>query len=516
MRKFFKFLTSRFFVFSLILLFEIGLIVAAVLFLRSFKELDNIIYLLSFIISVLTMLYIVSCRGNIAYTVSWLFFVGAIPVFGTIAYLIFGRKRFTKRKQKKIAPIVDSLNKIDYTTSTLGKIGEQNEDVKMMMSYVTNMSQIPPFANTEVNYYKLGDDVWPIMLNELKKAKHFIFIEYFIIAEGEMWNSILDILIKKAAEGVEVRLLYDDFGSISHLPSNYPKKLRKLGIQTIAYNKYKPIINVKMNNRDHRKIMVIDGHTGFTGGINLADEYVNKEVRFGHWKDNAIRLRGEAVWGLTNMFLSMWDFASESNTDFSKYKYENFSHELSLDNSPKGFVQPYSDIPYDYEPLAQTIYTQILLKAKKYVYITTPYLILSPELEYALTVTAKQGVEVVILVPHIPDKKLVFQVTKSYYRSLLESGVKIYEYTPGFIHSKMFISDDTIASVGTSNLDYRSMFLHFECGTICYNVDAINDMKKDFIETLSVSQEVPVSSIKNISIIKRLYWGFLKVFATLM
>lgn len=516
MRKIFKFLTSRLFITAFVLLFQIAIAILILIVLDSLSSIYGEIYLVLSSFTILTMLYIVSCRGNIAYTVSWLFFVGVLPLFGTVAYLIFGRKRFTKRQKNKIKPITDSLLNSRYDTKILNEIGEKSLDAKMMMGYVHNMSKIPPFKNTEVTYFKLGDDVWPKMLEELKKAKHYIFIEYFIIAEGKMWDSILEILKQKASEGVDVRLMYDDFGSISYIPGNYPAKLAKFGIQCIAYNRFKPIVNVKMNNRDHRKIMVIDGHTGFTGGINLADEYVNLEVRFGHWKDNAIMLKGEGVWGLTSMFLSMWGVASGVNEKHDEFHYEKYAHELGYVPSCNGYVQPYGDIPYDYEPLAQTIYIQILMKAKKYVYITTPYLILSPELEFAFTATAKQGVNVVLLTPHIPDKKLVFSVTRSYYRNLLEAGVKIYEYTPGFVHSKMFISDDMIASVGTSNLDYRSMFLHFECGTLCYGVDAIKDMKKDFEETIKLSQEVPVSSVKNLSIFKRLWWGFLKVFATLM
>lgn len=516
MRKLFKFLTSRLFITATAILFELALIVIVLLLLNNFINYYSYLYLLLSLISIITMLYIVSCRGNVAYTVSWLFFVGALPLIGTACYLIFGRKRFTKRQQRKIQPIIKSLESARYDNHYLKKLNKESEDAQMMMSYVFNMSKIPPFDNTEVTYFKLGDEAWPKMLEELNKAKHYIFLEYFIIAEGKMWNSILGILKKKAKEGLDVRLLYDDFGSISYLPSHYPEKLKKFGIKCIAYNRFIPIINVKMNNRDHRKIMVIDGHTAFTGGINLADEYVNIKSRFGHWKDNAIMLKGEGVWGLTSMFLSMWSLASGVYENQANYHYDKYEDELDKKPKTTGFVQPFGDIPYDYEPLAQTIYIQMLMKAKRYVYITTPYLILSPELEFALCATAKQGVNVVILTPSIPDKKLVFSVTRSYYRNLLEAGVKIYEYTPGFVHSKMFISDDVIATVGTANLDYRSMFLHFECGTICYKIPAIMDMKKDFEESIKKSKEIPTSSVRNLSIFKRLWWGFLKVFATLM
>ena len=517
MRKLFRFLTSRLFWTGLILLCELALLIFLIYSFTSINWQINIgLYLAFEIFGIITMFYVVSSKGNVAYKLTWLVFIGALPSLGVIAYILFGNKKFTKRQQKKIKPIVESLQNATYDTKAIAYIETIDPDIAKMAQYIYHVCGTPLFGDTRADYFPLGDNAWPVMLDELKKAKHYIFIEYFIISEGKMLDSFISILKEKAKEGVDVRIMYDDFGSITTIPSNFPSLMEHYNIKCVAYNRFKPFLDIKMNNRDHRKLLIIDGHTGFTGGINIADEYINLKERFGHWKDNAIMLKGEAVWGMTTMFLSMWDFCYGIVENFNEFHYSKYAFELNFIPKSKGFIQPYTDYPFDYEAVSETVYINILMRAKKYVYITTPYLILSPELENALKISAKQGVNVVLLTPAIPDKKTVFSVTRSYYKNLLEAGVKIFEYTPGFVHSKMFICDDLMGTVGTANLDYRSLFLHLECGVFLYNCNCIKDMKKDFEDSISISKEWTYKDFKHVNIFKRMYWAILRIFAPLM
>ena len=517
MRKLFKFFTSRLFLTVLIILIEIILLFLFVYFLSNIDPLISLyFYLIIEVISIFQMIFIISTNGNIAYKLAWIFFIGAIPVVGFFCYVLFGNKKISRRQMKKIMPIYVSLKDVSYDTKALNYIKQTNPDVGHIFEYLFHYGGNPPFGDTDVYYYPLGDLAWPKMIEELQKAKHFIFIEYFILEYGKFFDSILEVLKQKSIDGVDIRIIYDDFGSISKLPSDFEARMRKLGIKCHAYNKFRPLLDIRMNNRDHRKLLIIDGHTGFTGGINLADEYVNLYSRFGHWKDNAVMIKGEACWGMTTMFLTLWDFVDNSLSEYRNYRYENYAKELGYYPHSKGFIQPYCDFPFDDENISQTLYVNILMRAKDYVYITTPYLILSNELLFALTSTAKRGIHVVILTPHIPDKKLVFAVTRSNYYQLLKAGVVIYEYTPGFVHSKMFISDDKVAVIGTANLDYRSMFLHMENGVFMYDKTCINDMRKDFENSLRRSQKWTLSDFKNVNVIKRMWWAFLSIFAPLM
>ena len=352
------------------------------------------------------------------------------------------------------------------------------------------------------------------MLEELEKAEHFIFMEYFIIQEGVMWNAIHDVLRRKAAQGVEIRLLFDDVGSLLTLPNDYDKLLESEGIACRVFNPFVQMLSPRLNNRDHRKILVIDGHTGFTGGINLADEYINAYPKHGHWKDTAVMLKGEAVANLTTMFLIMWGFVNKSDEVFDPY----MPHAYHPDPFPEaaGFVQPFSDSPLDGEPIAENVYRALIERAERYVYITTPYLILDNEITTALCTAARQGIDVRIITPHVPDKWYVHAVTRANYPTLIKAGVKIYEYTPGFIHAKMFVSDDDYAVVGTINLDYRSLYLHFECGAWMYKTSCIPDIRDDILKTQEVCQQVTPEDYAHVPFIKRLGHGLLRVFAPLM
>ena len=336
-------------------------------------------------------------------------------------------------------------------------------------------------------------------------------MEYFIVSEGEMWEEVLKILKQKADEGLDVRMIYDDMGCVTLLPGGYFKWLEKCGIKCMAFNPVIPFFSLVMNNRDHRKILDIDGHTAFTGGINLADEYINKKVRFGYWKDTGVRLKGEGVWNFTEMFLEMWNAFRKEDTDISCFKPHVYHPEPF---EGEGFVQPYTDSPLDNETIAENVYLDILNQAKKYVYIFTPYLIVDDVMRNALCMAAKRGVDVRIVTPGTPDKPTIFRLTRSNYPPLLRAGIRIYEYTPGFIHAKSYISDDEFGVVGSVNMDFRSLYLHFECATLLYRTSGLKELKKDSLDTIEVSREITLKDCKQ-GIIGGLFDSVLRVFAPL-
>lgn len=383
----------------------------------------------------------------------------------------------------------------------------------MQSQYIQQHGRYPIYQNTEMTYYPLGDDNFQPLLDELRKAKRYIFMEYFIIREGLFWNSVLEILEEKVKEGVDVRVMFDDMGCVATIPSDYEKRLRAKGIQCYSFNRFIPILTLRLNNRDHRKITVIDGHTGFTGGINLADEYINHTSPYGHWKDTGVMLKGEAVWSLTVMFLQLWGYVSGKTEDFQLYApMKEDLAEISND----GYIQPYSDSPLDQEMVGENIYLNMINKAKERIDIITPYLVLDNEMITALTLAAKNGVDVRIIIPGIPDKKIVYILTQEYCRTLLESGVRIFKYTPGFTHAKGVLVDDEIATVGTVNFDFRSWYLHFECGVWMYRTRIIQDIHKDFENTLEKCEEYTLEDYKNVSSMRKLMGAILKMLAPLM
>ena len=337
-------------------------------------------------------------------------------------------------------------------------------------------------------------------------------MEYFIVEKGEMWSEILDILKEKVWQGVDVRFMYDGMCSLYLLPYHYDKELRRAGIKCKQFNKVRPMLTSYQNNRDHRKICVIDGKVAFTGGINLADEYINVKERFGYWKDTAIMLEGEAVQSFTMMFLQMWNITEKREEPYENYLTPKLN-ETKLD---QGFVLPYADSPFDKQNVGEQVYLHILNHAKKYVHIMTPYLIIDDDMVSALEYVAQCGVEVIIIMPHKPDKWYAFAVARTYYESLMRAGVRIYEYTPGFVHAKVFVSDNDTATVGTINLDYRSLYHHFECGAFIYNNRVVWDIEKDFQETLKKCHEMTMEDIKSISWIQKLCGRVLRLIAPLM
>ena len=509
MKKILRFITQRVVITALLIVLQ------ALLLFGFIWKLDNYFvyfYAGSVLLSLLITLGIINSKSNPAYKIAWLIPILLFPVFGGLVYLLFGSDRTGRYLRKKLrAPGIET-NKVIGEAHRRSGAEQLPPDAANQSRYISHCAYCPPYQNTTTEYLPLGEVKFERMVEELKKAKHYIFLEYFIIQEGKMWNTILDILRQKAAEGVDVRVIYDDMGCIMILPTGYDRTLEQMGIKCRIFNPFVPILSSRFNTRDHRKICVIDGNVGFTGGINLADEYINAYEKHGHWKDTSILLKGEAVFNLTVMFLSMWDYldGTTGKTDYSRY------YPTVWDENAKGYVQPFADNPLDDEAVGETVYLNLINKAKRYVYITTPYLILSSEMLTALTSAAKCGVDVRIITPHIPDKWYVHAVSRSHYQPLIEAGVKIYEYTPGFIHAKTFVVDDDYAVVGTINLDYRSLYLHFECAVWMYQTPSVAQVRDDFFKTQQISQEITLEECRSLSFPRRLGRSVLRVFAPLM
>ena len=465
-------------------------------------------------ISFLVFLFLLKNEEHSAYKITWIIIVLFLPIVGGVIYLLlnkehFLRKRITAhvREHAIIAKILDSDGELAFINKV--KCGRMFG----LMKYIRRSSSYHAYENTELKYYPLGELKFEDMLEEIAKAERFIFLEYFIIYKGEMWNRLLEALEKKANEGVEVRLIVDDFGSQKLFTNPYIKKLREKKIEVLRFNPIIPILLVFMNTRDHRKILVIDGHTAFIGGVNISDEYINLPHEFGVWKDTGIRLRGEAVWSLTLMFIEMWDtFCSAGRRIHDHSLYKADSHD---GYKTDGLVLPYGDTPLAPDRLGENIYIEILNQAERYVHIFTPYLIISEKMTHALQMAARRGVDVRIITPGIPDKKLVYRLTRSYYTSLLEQGVRIFEYTPGFLHAKSFVCDDEVGVVGTINLDYRSLYLHFENAVFLYNSSVVLDMRDDALQVMNESREVLFCEKKKYAW-TGLFDAFLHLFAPLM
>lgn len=470
-------------------------------------------YALSTLFALCVSLYILNSKSNPAYKITWITLILFLPVFGILLYLFFGLEYRGKKLKRKLKKVEEQSFRClaNPQAEKLETLVPENVAVQNQMRYLREKVHCPVYTATRTQYYPLGEDAFEGIKEELRKAKKFIFIEFFIIASGRMWDEILAILKEKVAAGVEVRVMYDGFGSIITLPRNYEKELQKYGIQCRQFNKLVPVLNAIVNHRDHRKIIVVDGKVGFTGGINIADEYINAYEKHGHWKDTAILLEGEAVWSLTVMFLTTWHFISGTDEDFFRYRQPN-----PVAFPDCGLVQPYYDSPLDGELTGENVYFNMITRAQRYVYIQTPYLVPDNEMLTALCNAAKQGVDVRIVVPHIHDHWYAHALTRSNYELLTESGVRIYEYTPGFIHSKIFICDDELATIGTFNMDYRSLYLHFECGVLLYKASVIEDMLQDFYGIVEKSHEITHEEAVNTPWYRKFGRALLKVLAPLI
>ncbi len=507
MRSFLGILYNRLTLLAVLVLLQL---IGLVLLIVKLSEYVVGIYFFLLFLSVVLVVYLSFLKRSPSYTTAWISIILIFPVIGGVFYLIFGNKKVPKALSR-----FSQVFKEEHPASlrqdekVLDSLKETDQQLYKQANYLWQNSFYPLYQNTKVTYFPDGESKFLSLLSELRKAQEYIFLEYFIIEEGYMWNSILAILIEKAAANVDVRVIYDDVGCINKLPVGYDKYLNSLGIKCQIFNRLRPRLIIQMNNRDHRKIAIIDGKKAYFGGINLADEYINRIERFGYWKDTAVLVEGEAVKSAVLMFLQFWNFNLKTEEPIESY-YRNY--QVKAD----GYVQLFSDSPTDDEEISETVHLNMINLAKNYVYIYTPYLIPSYEMIQALTIAAKNGIDVRIIVPHIPDKWYVHLVSQSNYRHLLKSGVKIYEYTPGFIHGKNIIADDEIAIVGSSNMDFRSYYLHFESGALLFKNQAILDIKADFLDSIEKSEEIFLANWDNYRWYKKVLMAVLSLFSYLM
>ena len=503
----YNYIPVRYILAAIITLLEIaaiiGIMIALCIYVPKF-------YILCYITAFACILKIIASDDNPDYKVPWVLFVLVIPIAGFMLYFLF----YSRKLQKKFIRRLDELRKYRYESDQvkiLEELERENAHASAQAKMLCSISGASVFGNTKQTYYPLGEDMWQAMLPDLEKAEKFIFMEYFIIEEGRFWNSILDILKQKAASGVTVRVLYDDIGCMGTIPGDYHKTLRSYGIEATPFSRMRGQADGEFNNRSHRKICVIDGKVGYTGGVNIADEYINEVVKFGHWKDTGIRLEGEAVWELTRLFLS--DYGLNVKT-LPKDEHELYP---TSDISEDGFVIPFGDGPspiYEHR-VGKSVIQNMLGSATRYMYMTTPYLIIDNDLCRSIESAALRGVDIRIIVPHIPDKRIVFGMTRSFYHRLMKSGVKIYEYEPGFIHAKSYVADDEYAMIGTINLDYRSLVHHFENGVWMYKCDSIKDLKADIDETLAKSIEITPDMLKT-GLATRFIRSVVRIFAPML
>lgn len=494
------------------------IVALALQFLLLFAQLYSLVQYIPYVtggVYVLTavmLIYVLNTKENPTVKLSWCILIGVLPVLGAVLYF-FVRFELGHRLEKRIiqSSMEESLSFVPPQEEAARELREENKNLYNLSRFLMDHGGNTICRNTSVEYFPLGEDKFEAMLREMEKAEKFIFLEYFIIGKGYMWSKVLDVLTRKAAQGVDVRVMYDGTCAVFNLPYGYPKQLEKLGIHCKMFSPLRPFVSTHYNNRDHRKILVIDGRTAFTGGVNIADEYINHTHPYGHWKDTAIMVKGEAARNFTLMFLQMWN-TMERNRDFESV----LSRITPEPVSAPGYVIPYGDYPLRDAYVGKMVYLNILNQAKDYVYIMTPYLIVDNEMLTALKFAAQRGVDVQMILPKAADHIYASVLAKSHYQELYDAGVKIYEYTPGFIHAKVFLSDDDTAVVGTINLDYRSLYLHYECAALMYKVPAIEKIKEDFSDTFRKSHRITQEDIKNRSFLTKLFGVLLKVAAPLM
>ena len=508
MKKFFKILQSRLFITALLMLIQVVILFTFAFFLANQFSLY---YIISTVFAVLIILDLASQDMNPSFKLPWAILVMAVPVIGVPLYYLFAKSKQSRRisnRFKKYRALM--RNTIPNPEDHISDIEAEDPQIAKQMRYVEKTAYAPVYRGTEATYFASGEELFEAILKEIAKARKFVFLEYFIIEEGKMFGDILEILKKKVAEGVEVRIMYDDIGSINKLPMKYDKKLEAMGFRVSVFNKMKPSLDAFLNYRDHRKILVVDGNVGFTGGINLADEYINEVERFGHWKDTGIMLKGQAVTKLTETFLQLWHFSRGEN----KIDYKEYASTETYESD--GYIQPFADGPSTDDLTCELCYMGLINSATDHFYVMTPYLILDHEMTTALCHAAKSGVDVRIMTPHIPDKKTVMAVTRSNYRALLMSGVRIFEYTPGFVHAKSVVMDGKVCVVGTANFDFRSLYLHFENCVLCYKTRCVEDVERDFLQTQESCKEVTLEEIKKKGAFYALLQAALKVFSPLL
>lgn len=507
-----KFLFSRFFILGLLFIAQAALLIWIVLRARAY---GHIVAEVFYVVSIIMAIWVLSRDMHPTYKLAWIVPILIAPLFGGLFYLLFGTHGFRRDKLiDKFAPYLGT-DTSPQNTEVLEKLLLLDQDAGLQAYFMERVSGSPVYDRTETRYFPSGELFFEQLKEDLMHARRYIFLEFFIIEEGVMLDEILEILEFKAGQGVDIRLLYDDVGSAARVSSSFPARLRERGIKCQVFNARGLKLSFILNNRDHRKIAVIDGLISYTGGLNLADEYINKIQPFGHWKDVAVRLKGEATWSFVLIFLQMWCFADKSAPK-SLDEYRADPAELTRISSD-GYVLPYADSsPITRIPVSKHAFLNAIQDAERSIYIATPYLIIDAEMQTALCLSALMGLDVRIVTPAIPDKKLVFEVTRANYLELLRAGVKIYEYTPGFIHAKTMIVDGESAVVGTCNFDFRSFFLHFECGTFMYGSRAVYELLQDFMHTVSISKEITLEDQLAVSVPRKILRRILLAFAPLL
>lgn len=508
-RRFLRHLLSRNAVTIFLLILQLAFLAIAV---SAIGERFYIVYLALILLDVVLVVYLMNKNEPSAYKLAWIVTISIVPLFGGVVYL------YVKQTQQLPKAMEAHYQKhtrelLVQDEATLKKLDELCPDHSNLAKYVSRYGLYPVYRNRLAKYYPLGEIQFEAMLSEMDKAEKFIFMEYFIISEGYMLDRISELLIRKSKAGIDVRIMFDGIGTGLRSSSLPIRELEKNGIKCCVFNPFTPFLSSVQNNRDHRKIIVIDGNTAFNGGTNLADEYINRRERFGHWKDTAVMIKGEAVWNYTVMFLQLWEAQHNAQVSHREYLPDiSAFQELPED----GFVQPFSDSPLDNEPVGKLAYMELINNAKEYVNITTPYLILDEEMTNVLCFAAKKGVDVRVITPHIPDKWYVYMIAWNNYPRLISSGVKVYEYTPGFIHAKGCIADGKAAMIGTINFDYRSFYLHFESAAILYQSAAIGEMKRDFDETVRISHQITLNECNDRPFLKKVSGDLLNMFAPLL
>lgn len=504
MKKLAHFLVKKPFSVTLLILIQLITIYFAVF---SLSQQFELFYTLQFFLNAILVIYILNRYDNPSYKMTWIMFILGVPIVGFITYLLFGGRKVPKPLSVGINAMSDDQKPLlVQDEKVIHKVRRAID--RRNIEYLLRNSGYPVYENERVLYYPTGESKFQALLHALEKAEKFIFLEYFIIKEGIVFNSIFEILKEKVKAGVDVKFMFDDAGATT-LPHDFVDGLKEAGIQVAVFNPIRPVLAIRMNNRDHRKIAVIDGKIGFIGGMNLADEYININSKYGHWKDVAISIEGEAVYALSLMFLQFFDYTTKTRSDYQKYKVQ-FDQDFE-----DGLVQVYSDSPTDEEAVSENAHINLISTASHYVYIMTPYLVIGNEMMTALTTAAKSGIDVRIVVPHIPDKHYVFSVTRSNYERLTKNGVRIYEYLPGFVHGKVMVADGKMAIVGTSNLDFRSYYLHFECGALLIDTPCIEDIVLDFKSTMSQSLEITYEMAASTPRHIKVYRAIMNVFAAL-
>ena len=491
---------------TLMLLAQLALLLA---FALRGRELQLLGILLT-AISIVTALHLITRPDKYAFKILWTFLILLFPLFGGVMYWTFHFQTASTGFRKILQKIEDAQRSEYRTLCAFEKPKLANGQDARLLSYLHNTAAFPAYEHTESRYFGDGKEMLSSMLADIRRAERFIFLEYFIIEEGIMWESILKVLRERVSEGVDVRVIYDDLGCLLTLPVGYQKRLRSYGIQCEIFNRFHPLLTTLQNNRDHRKIAVIDGKIAYTGGINLADEYINEKLRFGHWRDCGVRMQGAAAESFTAMFLQTWHLLSHTREPLR----DLIADRDSLTPSD-GWIQPYADSPMDKTHAGERIYMHAITRAQRSLYITTPYLTVGEEMIAALKWCAQSGVDVRIFTPGIPDKKIVFFTTRSYYRELLSAGVKIYEYTPGFVHSKIVVSDDDFCMIGSTNMDFRSLYLNYECGACFYGSKMIADVKSDILNLQNNCHEVSEADCKT-NFVLRILQDVCRMFAPIM